>query len=351
MEIKAQLALAAKAAVAAALAWLAVRQLNGVADEYPYYAPLGAVIAVTSTVAGSVRETLQGLASILVGAALVLGVQQLGLPVVVDLAIVVALGTLVSGWRHFGTMASWVPITALFVLIIGRSEPVDYAIAYLGLVGLGALVGIALNVLLPPLPLNPMADSIGRLRGLLASQLDDLAEGLGRDEPPSKEDWAARHRSVRPTTEELQRVVGHATDARRANWRAKRWSEVAEQRYQQARALQQVAFLIEDMTALVVDQERAERENVALGPTLRPCAARSLAATAELLRSVEGQTGDPDRLREADEAVNELARAIRDERHRSSSDMFAAGTIVAGVRRTMSSLAPEDLRGELPSDW
>jgi hypothetical protein len=36
---------------------------------------------------------------------------------------------------------------------------------------------------------------------------------------------------------------------------------------------------------------------------------------------------------------------------RTQHDLFAAGTIVAGVRRAMASLTPEDLRGEVPSDW
>jgi hypothetical protein len=151
--------------------------------------------------------------------------------------------------------------------------------------------------------------------------------------------------------EEMQRVVGHATDGRRANWRARRWSNHAEQRYQQARALQQVAFLIEDITTLVVEQEHSEKESVALGPELRPYAARALGALADVLESVEGESADPDQLRSADKAVVALAEAIRTARQRSSSDLFAAGTVVAGARRALASLVPDDLRGELPSDW
>ena len=50
-------------------------------------------------------------------------------------------------------------------------------------------------------------------------------------------------------------------------------------------------------------------------------------------------------------AVCRLAREIREERGRSSSDLFAAGTVVTGVRRAMASLVPAELRHELPSDW
>ncbi|QNN51318.1 hypothetical protein [Nocardioides mesophilus] len=340
-----------KTALAAAIAWLLVQPLWGVADQYPYYAPLGAVIAVTTTVAGSIRETMTGLAAILVGALLALSVRLTDLPVVVDIGIVVGIGTVLSGLRWFGAKAAWVPITGLFVLIIGRQDAVDYTAAYLGLTGLGAGVGIAVNVAFPPLALTPMADSISRLRGLLAAQLDELAEGLLHEEPLTSEQWHHRQKSIRPTTEEMQKVIGHATDARRANWRARRWSETAELRYQQSRSLQHVAFLIEDMTSLVVDRERAERDEAALGPRLRPYAAHALLAMAEVLRSVRGQTAGAEELQEADAAVGKLVEEIRKERDRSATDLFAAGTVVTGVRRAMASLVPEDLRDELPSDW
>jgi uncharacterized membrane protein YgaE (UPF0421/DUF939 family) len=346
-----QLNISVKAALASALAWLAVQPMWGIADDYPYYAPLGAVIAVTSTVAGSVRESLQGLGAILTGAALALLVMQTDLPVVADLAVVVALGTVAAGWPRFGSKASWIPVTGLFVLIIGRGDAVDYAIAYLGLTSLGAAIGITLNIIFPPLALRPMSTSVTRLRGELADQLDELADGLSQDTPLTADEWEQHKREIRPTLEEMQRIVGHATDGRRANWRARRWSDHAEQRYQQARALQQVAFLIEDIAALVVDQERAELEVVALGPELRPHAAQALRCLGQALCSVEADTADPDQLRAADRAVVALAEAIRNARQRSRDDMFAAGTVVTGTRRALASLTPEDLRGQIPSDW
>lgn len=351
MSLEQHLNVSLKAALAAALAWLAVQPLWGVADEYPYYAPLGAVIAVTTTVAGSVRESVQGVLAIFTGAALALGAVLTPLPTVAELALVVATGTALAGWPRFGAKASWVPISALFVLIIGRGDAVDYAIAYLGLTGLGAVIGIALNVAFPPLALTPMADSIHRLRGLLAEQLDELADGLRAEEPLTAEEWAKRERAIRPTTEEMQRVVGHATDSRRANWRARRWDGHAQRRYQQARALQQVAFLIEDLTALVVEHERSDKDRVVLGPSLRPYAAQTLGALAECLRSVADDRADIGRLRESDRAVAALAQAIRESRRSSDDDLFAAGALVTGARRALASLVPDALRDEIPADW
>lgn len=350
-DLSGHLVLSVKMALAAALAWLLVLPLQGIADDYPYYAPLGAVLAVTSTVAGSVRESLRGLAAITIGAAVALVAMRTPLPVVAEIGLVVLVGAAVSAWHVFGASASWVPIAGLFVLIVDRGDPVGYAAGYLGLVALGALVGIALNVAFPPLLLRPMADSAHRLRALLADQLDDLAEGLLSEEVLTTHQWRQRQRSVRPTTEEMQRVVGHATDGRRANWRARRWDRTAERRYQQARALQQVAFLIEDLTALVVDQEHADRQRVALGPRLRPHAAHALQEMAQVLRSVVDDEVSEECLVRTDEAVGKLVDEIREERQHSDSDFFAAGTVVAGVRRALASLAPERLRGAIPSDW
>lgn len=345
------LVLSVKAAVAAALAWLVVQPMGGVADDYPYYGPLGAVIAVTSTVAGSVRESVQAVGAIVAGATIAVAVAFTDLPLVAELALVVALGTAVAMWPRFGNKASWIPVSALFVLIIGRNDPLEYAVAYPGLTTLGALIGIALNVAFPPLVLTPMADTVERLRGLLARQLRDVADGLTSEELPTGEDWSRRRHAIGPTTEETQRVVAHATDGRRANWRARRWDDAAEQRYQQARALQQVAYLIEDMVAVVVEQERSDRDEVALGPELRPPAVEALCRLADVLDSVEGETAAPDALRAADRAVSDLADAIRRVRERSSQDLFAAGTIVAGARRALASLVPADLRDEVPANW
>jgi uncharacterized membrane protein YgaE (UPF0421/DUF939 family) len=351
MHLRAHALLSVKTALAAGLAWLLVQPLWGVADEYPYYAPLGAVIAVATTVAGSMREALQGLAAILLGASLVLAVRPADLPVVVEIVLVVGVGSALSAWRGFGSKASYVPVTAIFTLIIGGSDPLEYAIGYLGLAGIGTAVGVAVNLVFPPLGMRQVADSIHRLRSLLAEQLDQLAEGLLREDVLTVEEWERRRHAIRPTTEELQQVVGHATDARRANWRARRWSETADRRYQEARALQQVALLIDDITTLVIEQEHADRKSVALGPNLRPHAAHALQEMAEVLRAVEGGTAPYDDLREADDAVLKLVEEIRVERRRSEVDLFAAGTVVAGVRRAMASLVPSEHRGELPSDW
>ncbi|MEQ7735821.1 hypothetical protein, partial [Escherichia coli] len=62
-----RLQLAAKAAVAAGIAFLIAPLMPGAAANYPYYAPLGALVAMYHNVAGSVRQGLEALAGLAVG--------------------------------------------------------------------------------------------------------------------------------------------------------------------------------------------------------------------------------------------------------------------------------------------
>ena len=337
--------LAVKAAVATTIAWLLVQPLWGIADRYPYYAPLGAFIAVGTTVVGSVREALQGLLGILLGAALALGVGLLGVSEVVALGIVVAVGTLLAGWWRMGSKADWVPLTALFVLIIGKADPVDYAIGYLGLTSLGALVGVLVNLALPQLPINHAQTTVSRLRDLLAAQVDDLAEGLLQEEAPSRQEWYERRHAIEPMTRKMRDMVDHATEARRGNWRVQRWRTHADQQYDQARALEQLAFLVQELADLV--GELAEHgEASAIGPELRPYAAHAFQDMADLLRSIDGPVAPPDELSRAQDAVDKLLEQVRARRRETGEDLLVAGTVVLTLGRALRALAPADPAAE-----
>jgi len=335
--------LALKSAAAAGLAWLAVLPLGGVADDYPYYAPLGAVVAMGATVVTSVRASVQGVLALILGAGLSIGVGLLPLPEVAAIAAVVFLGTVAAGWRHVGDMASWVPISALFILIIGRTDPEGYALAYVALTALGAAIGVLVNAALPPLPLIATGVTQSTLLETLAKQLEDLAEGLLQDPLITSEQWEERQRAIEPQTREMRQMVTEATEARRVNWRASRWRETADRQYAWAQALQRLSFLVEDITGLVVEQEHAGRQEVVLGPTLRPPTARALRAMSRALRSMHGDTAEPDALRGADSALQELTVAIRDARVHTDDDLFAAGTIVTAIQRAVADLIDNDL--------
>lgn len=147
-----RVAYACKVAIAAGLAWLVAWPWGGVVDTYHYYAPLGAVVVITDTVTGSVRHVLSGVSAMALGAALAVLGLALPVPEGVALAAVVLVGSFLAYGGRLGPMASWVPISALFVLIIGQDDLLTFVTAYIGLVAAGALVGLAVNMVWPSLP-------------------------------------------------------------------------------------------------------------------------------------------------------------------------------------------------------
>lgn len=329
---------ALKAALAAVLAWLVVQPLGGAADEYPYYAPLGAVIAVSATVADSLRASLQSVFAILLGAGLAVAAGSV-LSEVPAIAAVVLLGTLVAGWWRLGVNGSWVPISAIFVLIIGHASITDFVLAYVVLTGLGAGVGVGINAVLPPMPLVPGEREIAALRRSLAAQLDDLADALDQTEPLSHEDWLRRHHDVSSRTQSMSRVVVQTTEARRVNWRARRWRERADQQADHARALERLSLVVDDLAGLLTEVENADRSEVALGPQLRAPAARAMSAVARMLRDRdEDDEPSAECVEAADAAVEELAEAVTDRIRAGATDVLAAGAVVTALRQLVASL-------------
>lgn len=330
-----------RAAVAAGAAWLAVQMLGGVAEDYPYYAPLGAVVAVTASVIGSVRESLQTIGAMALGAAIAMA--STPLPQVLSLVVVVGLGTAVMtsrlGFDHLGDARSWVPIAGMFILVIGGDSPLDFAEAYLGLTALGAFIGLATNALWPPLPLRAEARALASVRDGLAGRLERVAESLRGDRPPTPDEWTAQVGDLDVLVGRMRSVATQAGDARRVNWRLRRWSASAQQRYLEARALERLAFLVEDLGDLLADQEHAEREHVALGPELRPYAAEALDALAEVLRSVDDGIDDG-AVRRAHARCEVLVGAMRRVREDTGDDLITAGGVVTAIERTLSSLRP-----------
>ncbi|WP_194288948.1 MULTISPECIES: hypothetical protein [unclassified Nocardioides] len=343
--------LAVKTALAAALAWLAVREIGGFLAEYPWYAPLGAVVAVTNTVADSARDAARAVCAVLLGAGLAFGVRLLDLPSPVGLAVVVGVGTVLGGLRFLHDLGSWVPVSGLFVLLVGGSDPVHYPAAYLGLTAFGALVGVAVNLAFPPLPVLRTSSAESRLRALLAEQLDALADGLMSEQVLSTEEWRARHHDLLPRIRELEGVLAELNDARRANWRVARWREVTDRQHEQARALHQLSLLVEDVSSLIVHRAHLLRIDADDGGSLMAHAGETLEAMADLLRALEGPTAHEEDLVRADEAVQRLATAIRENNAGSRQDGFVAASIVTSVRRALASLTPEELADRIPSHW
>lgn len=336
------LLLAVKTAIAAAVAWLLVQPFGGFVDNYPYYAPLGAVVAMSTSVVQSVRTAAQAVAAIVTGAALAFGMDALPLTEPLAIGLGLGLGTLLAAVRFFGAMAGWVPFATLFVLIVGAHDPWRYAAAYGGLTALGATVGVIANLALPQLPLTPAARAQERLREQLADQLDLLADGLERGEVLSPDDWASLRVELWPQARRVDDLVTAAADSRRANWRAARWTESADRAEKQARALQRLTGCVDEVIALVGDVRTSVHADDELAAHLRARSAAALRAVAEMLRTVPDDTRrseEPDapipEAARASEAVERLAEDASEAAARAGHHYLAAAAIAVTLQQAV----------------
>ena len=174
---------AAKCALAAIAAWALARYAAGQQD--PYFAPLAALLGVSPTVARSLREGLQYVAGFVLGAVLAIPVALVLGPSIAGIAVVVPAGVVIGSWRRLGGQSTQVTFTALFVLLIGGYQPLHYLTPRLIDVGIGVVIGLAVNVLVfPPLQLRPAEHAVRQWGDAVATALDDLAgAAAGRYSP------------------------------------------------------------------------------------------------------------------------------------------------------------------------
>lgn len=336
------LPLAFRAAFAAVASWLVVMPLGGVADDYPYYAPLGAVVAVSTTVVSSIRASVQTFLALGCGTCIGIGLQILDLPTPAAIGIAVGAGTVIGSWRRLGSVASWVPVSALFILVLGQGNPWHFVLGYLGLTTLGAVVGALVSIAVPPLQLAQTLRAQEQLRAAVVAQLEELATGIESEPLPTREEWEGRRLSMEPRVRQVQELVRRTDDAPRVNWRVRRWQDRAHRAGARGKALTNLAFQVCDLTAFLAARERGGPGEVPLGPLLQPAAAKALRATATSLRAVDGPYSPPDELGAGWRALDELADAVRREQSVTGHGLFAAGALVTSIERALQSVTPQE---------
>jgi uncharacterized membrane protein YgaE (UPF0421/DUF939 family) len=300
--------LAVKTALAAAVAWWIALRMPGVAAQYPYYAPLGAVACMYPTVAGSARQGFETLIGLAVGFALAFPIIIIGDVSVVSVAIVVGVGVLAAGLPRLGAGRDWIPIASLFVLLVGGDNPEEYSFGYLIQMLVGVVVGLAVNMLVfPPLHLDGAVRGLRDFRAMLARQLSDMAEAINESWPPEHEDWAERESRLSELGQEVRSAVQLADSSRRGNPRRLRHHRDLNADYQRLQAMERIAFHVQDMTEVLAGVIWHTPESTPLPPALVKPLGDAIARTAEALNEwdPEGPT-----MTEAEEAVERLMQQI-----------------------------------------
>jgi uncharacterized membrane protein YccC len=326
--------LAVKTALAASVAWYLAPLVPFLDSDYSYYAPLGAVISMYPTLVRSVRTAVQAMAGLAVGAGVAYAVLWLELPGVVKVALAVGFGVLLAGWRLLGEGRSWVPMTALFVLVIGGQDADNYSVNYLVHVVLGALIGTLVNLLIvPPLYLRDADQRLDRLRDRVGDYLHNLADALDDDRANGGRDWQGDVSALEETAGNVRSAVAQADESRKGNPRGRRAGGQVDQDYQRMRALEHTLFYVRDRTDLLRGLLEPEDVDPAAGE-----APQSAMVTAELqaaVRTVGDLIASPvqgeqstDRLRAAEEALADLTRSLD---ARAGSATSVATAVAASV--------------------
>lgn len=249
-----RLLLAAKTALAVGIAWAIAPFMPGVTDEYPYYAPLGALVSMYPTLMGSAKtglQTLLGLAAGIGLAALVImtvGPTWWSIPLIVGVAVVFS----GSGW--FGAGREYVPMAALFVLIIGGQDADSYSIGYLVQMAVGVGVGLAVNLIIAPAVTSSAAGArVDGLRSQIAEQLDDIGSALRESWPPEHSAWSENTERLARTAESVGIALVEGAESRKGNPRALLHRRDVDRDHARLAMLATITFHVRDIAGALAD--------------------------------------------------------------------------------------------------
>ncbi|QYH36352.1 aromatic acid exporter family protein [Salinibacterium sp. M195] len=331
---------AAKTALAVGIAWTIAPYLPGVADNYPYYAPLGAIVSMYPTLMGSMKNALQTLGSLAVAIVLAGAVIIFSSPSVLTMSLAVGAGALIAATGWFGANREYIPVTVLFVLIIGGPDADDYSIGYLEQVSLGIVVGLLVNVLIfPALSQNAVDQQLTNFRRVLSDHLSEIAEALAESWPPERDGWASAKDTLVSVSGEVRSAVQLADESRKANPRARRYRRDLRADYDDLAALENVTFHVRDITDVLTGAVWGTPIKIQLRPELRPVLSKALEALSTLLRDWESEEERETAHSAAVEALASLTAEL-DERQSTATatTMGASAAIAMDLARILAAL-------------
>lgn len=337
-----RLQLAAKAAVAAGLAFLLAPLMPGAAANYPYYAPLGALVVMYHNVAGSVRQGLEALAGLAVGIGIAILLVSIADPSPLTVAVFMGIGVLLGGLPGIGKGSDWIPTAALLVLLVGGSHPDDFSFGYLVQMGVGVVVGIGVNFLLfPPLHFKAAEASLDDLRRALGMQLVDMGAALTEKWPPEHEDWSRRSDELAAAARSVRHLVKEADASRRANPRRKLHPRDVDKDYRSLRELERVTFHIQDMTDVLSDVIWVSDVPYAVPVQDSAPLANAMTATGKLLHSFsdDDEATQRERFDDARAAV-EACMAATAGRQAEHGTVPASESILLSLHRILRAVRP-----------
>jgi uncharacterized membrane protein YgaE (UPF0421/DUF939 family) len=340
--------------VIAVVAYVLARLVTG---GRPILAPLTAMLVVQVTLYQTIRTALERVASVVAGVMVALGLSVwLGFTWY-SLGVTIAAALSVGYLLRLGSSALEVPITAMLILSLPTEEAgVDRIVATL----LGAATGLALNLLLAPLHVQPAEEAVDDLSQRLADLLDQMATDLEEGNAEQhRHTWVERARALSDEQERVEAALGQAEESVRLNPRG---IVVVDPRVYLRRRLE----TLERVTLTVRGVARSLNETAGLAEEVNPVRDPGSAdPVSGVLRELAGALRPYGRLalsrsvdREALKAevdrrlagAAERQRDVADRLHADTTDPAAAwplrGELVNHLDRLRSELYPAPPRAE-----
>ena len=305
-----RLILAAKAAIAASLAWLLAPYVPFAASEYSYYAPLGVLISMHPTVVGSARAGAQSLAGLGIGIALGFGALSLvlaGVPAVVGIAGVIAIGIILGGIRQLGAGRDWVAIAGLFVLLLGGRDADEFSLSYLLTTAFGAAVGLLMNlIVIPPLFLGRASDQLTALRDAVSNALREVAGAL-QDKDIDRDGFIRATGELAELLVAAKAEVRVAEESSRGNPRSRGRGADRQLNARRLSALERTTRATTDLADILT---RADDENPASEMTMSDALAEAVRASAEIVAAPAADARAEERLATAGAALDRAVAGL-----------------------------------------
>lgn len=332
--------LAVKTAIAVGIAWLIAPLVPGVADDYPYYAPLGALISMYPTLMSSLRTSIETLASLAIGILLAAIVLIVAEPNVITISLVIGAGVLIAGSKWLTTGGDYVPVAALFVLIVGGPNADAYSIGYIVQMSVGIVVGLLVNLLIfPPLNFSGAAVKLAEFRSLLATHLKDVGDALVETWPPEHEEWASRSETLSDTARAVRDAVGNADESRKGNPRARLHKRNLDDDYRDLADLERITFHVRDLTEVLAAAIWDAPFHSEVPERLREPLSTAFHAVADVLttRNSDATDEEVDRAVDAaDSAVDALIAVIDEDRDSAPSKHTPVAAVAMDLRRILA---------------
>lgn len=334
----------AKISLAVAIAWSLAPLLPGDAQQFRYYAPLGALLSMHPTLMRSVRSALQTVAGLVIGIALAGVMLLLSEPGVWTISLVIGLGTLIGGMRWLGVGGEHVPLTALFVLIVGGPDADGYSIAYFAQICLGILVGLGVNLLvLPPLTIGVAVERLTGFRNALATHLTEIAEALEDSWPPGRDQWATRGATLNEAAHGVRTAILHAEESRKGTPRARFSKRDLTTENEDLAALEDATFHVRNLTEVFASVVWGKPVPLDLPAPLRPILADALRSVATVVRASD-EDSSVESFNDAVASVNLIVAAMQHNIDVGVDSLSPTAAIVVDLKRMLVALRPEIAR-------